>query len=67
MSGCTDALGPHFCTPQDYDRYATPHDRAGDAAEVCDDPRHFELYPDTSPETTAAHVAAHLDAVTVRG
>jgi hypothetical protein len=53
--------GPHFCNPACWDSHATAWDRAGAAAEVCSDPRHFERYPDTTPELIRAHVSAHLN------
>jgi hypothetical protein len=53
--------GPHFCNPACWDSHATAWDRAGAAAEVCSDPHHFELYPDTTPELIRAHVSAHLN------
>jgi len=53
--------GPHFCAPACWDSHATAWDRAGAAAEVCSDPRHFELYPDITPEFIRAHVSAHLN------
>jgi hypothetical protein len=53
--------GPHFCNPTCWDSHTTAWDRAGAAAEVCSDPHHFELYPDTTPELIRAHVSAHLN------
>lgn len=52
--------GPHFCNTDCYDGHATPWDRAGDAAELCQDAGHHQRYPDSTPESTRAHVTAHL-------
>lgn len=60
LGATTERMAPHFCNPACYATHATERDLAGDAAELCDDARHFELYPDTTSELTEAHVDAHL-------
>lgn len=49
----------HFCNQACYASHATDYDRAADAAELCQDARHFELYPDDTAALIETHVDAH--------
>lgn len=59
----TQTTSPHFCHSACYPQHATTRDLAADAASVCQDAEHFELYSD--PFSTEAHIGAHELMITV--